>query len=366
MPVKRQPDYWIVACAMTLLVIGIVMIYSSSAVIAAERYGDPYYFLKRQTIWAVVGMVSMVVAMRADYRSLNRYSYLFYALAVLALIAVLIPGIGHSVNGARRWISLGFATFQPSEFAKLALMIFFAGLLAKKSAEGKLDDFQFGYAPNLVALGFVFFLIQFQPDLGTAIMIALVVFFMFIAAGIRMSYIVATALLASPLIIVSIFTVAYRKKRILSFLNPWDDYSDSGYQIIQSFVALSNGGLSGAGLGASQQKLFYLPEPHTDFIFSIISEELGFLGAIIVLCLFTIFTWRGFRVGLKVHDKFGSLLALGITFAISAQAIVNIAVTLGMLPTKGLPLPFISLGGSALVMWMVSVGVLTNISEHAA
>lgn len=366
MPVKRQADYWVVACAITLLIIGIVMIFSSSAVIAAERYGDPYYFLKRQAVWAIIGIAAMVVTMRTDYRAYNRYSYLFYALAVMALIAVLIPGVGHSVNGARRWISLGFGTFQPSEFSKLALMIFFAGLLAKKSDEGKLDDFQFGFAPNLAALGFIFFLIQFQPDLGTAIMIALVVFFMFIVAGMRMSHIIGAGLLASPLIIVSIFTVAYRKKRILSFLNPWEDSTDSGYQIIQSFISFSNGGLAGTGLGGSQQKLFYLPEPHTDFIFSIISEEMGFIGATIVLGLFVVLTWRGFRIGLRVRDKFGSLLALGITFAISAQAIVNIAVTLGMLPTKGLPLPFISLGGSALVMWMISVGILTNISEHAA
>ncbi len=365
MPVKRHPDYWIIACAMALLVIGIVMIFSSSAVIAAQRYDDPYYFLKRQAVWAAIGIVAMCVAMRVDYKKYNRYSYLLYALAALLLITVLIPGIGHSVNGARRWISLGFVSFQPSEFAKLALLIFFAGLLAKKSAEGKLADFQFGFVPNLAALGFIFLLVQLQPDLGTAIMIALVVFFMFIVAGIRMSFIVGTGLIVIPLILVSILTVNYRRKRIMSFLNPWEDSSDSGYQIIQSFVALSNGGPWGAGLGASQQKLFYLPEPHTDFIFSIIGEEIGLIGAISVLALFAILAWRGFRVGLMVRDRFGSLLALGITFAISTQAIVNIAVTLGMLPTKGLPLPFISLGGSALVMWMISVGILTNISEHA-
>lgn len=366
MPVKRHPDYWIIACAVILLAIGIVMIFSSSAAIALQRYDDPYYFLKRQSAWAVLGIVAMMMAMRIDYRRYSRYSYLLYALAALGLVMVLVPGIGHSVNGAQRWISLGFATFQPSEFAKLALLIFFAGLLAKKSAEGKLRDFQFGFVPNLAALGLIVLLIQLQPDLGTAIMIALSIFFMFIVAGMRMSFIVSTALFTLPFVLISIFTVAYRKKRIMSFLNPWDDTADSGYQIIQSFIALSNGGLWGTGLGASQQKLFYLPEPHTDFIFSIMVEETGFVGAICVLALFMILTWRGFRVGLRVHDKFGSLLALGITFAISAQAIVNIAVTLGMLPTKGLPLPFISLGGSALVMWMISVGILTNISEHAA
>ena len=176
---------------------------------------------------------------------------------------------------------------------------------------------------------------------------------------------IGTALVALPLVTVSIFAVNYRKRRILSFLDPWEDASDSGYQIIQSFVAMANGGLWGEGLGASQQKLFYLPEPHTDFIFSIITEELGFIGAVVVLAIFALLTWRGFRVGMKVPDSFGSLLAFGITFAIAAQAVVNIAVTVGLLPTKGLPLPFISLGGSALIMWMISVGILTNVSEHA-
>lgn len=366
MPVKRSPDYLIVVSAVALLVIGIVMIFSSSAVIASHRYGDPYFFLKRQSVWAVLGLAGMIAAARVDYRAYNRYGYLLYFVSVALLVAVLLPGVGHSVNGAQRWISLGFAKFQPSEFAKLGLIIFFAGFLAKKDAEGKLGDFQFGYLPNLAALGLIFLLIQFQPDLGTALVISMVVFFLFFAAGVRMTHIIGTGLVVAPLVAASIFTVGYRKRRIVSFLNPWEDYSDSGYQIIQSFVALANGGAWGAGLGASQQKLFYLPEPHTDFIFSIIGEELGLLGALLVILLFAIFTWRGFRTGLKVSDRFGSLLALGITFAIAIQSIINVAVTLGMLPTKGLPLPFISLGGSALVMWMVSVGVLLNISEHAA
>jgi len=365
MPVKRSPDYWIVACAVALLAIGIVMIFSSSAAIAAQRYNDPYYFLKRQMLWAFIGIGGMAIAMRMDYRTLSRYSYLLYFVAVLSLAAVLFPSVGHSVNGARRWISLGFITFQPSEFAKLATLIFFAGMLAKKEAEGKLGDLQFGYVPNLLALAFVFVLIQFQPDLGTALVIGLVALFMFAAAGVRMTFIVGTLLLVLPLLCASILTVNYRMRRIMSFLNPWEDYKDSGYQIIQSFVAMANGKLFGVGLGNSQQKLFYLPEPHTDFIFSIIGEELGFAGATLVLALFAMLAFRGFRVGLKVTDRFGSLLALGITFAISAQAIINIAVTLGLLPTKGIPLPFISLGGSALVIWMVSVGILTNISEHA-
>lgn len=366
MPVKRRPDYWILAITVALLIIGIVMIFSSSAVIAAERFGDSYYFLKRQIAWTAIGMTLMFLAMRIDYRSLSKYSYLIYAGAVFMLLIVLIPGVGHSVNGAQRWIRIGFITFQPSEFAKLGLIIFFAALLAKKDAEGKLKDFLMGYAPNLVALGLVFFLIQLQPDLGTALIIGLVAFFLFTVAGIRLSYLVGTALFMVPILWTAIYSVDYRWRRIMSFLNPWEDVSDSGYQIIQSFIALSRGDLWGLGLGAGRQKLFYLPEPHTDFIFSIIGEELGLIGAMVVIILFAAFAWRGFRVGLHAPDRFGALLALGVTFAITAQALINIAVVVGIAPTKGLPLPFISLGGSALVMWLASVGLLANVSEHSA
>ncbi|MGK7345068.1 MAG: putative lipid II flippase FtsW [Candidatus Nitrospinota bacterium M3_3B_026] len=366
MPVKRRPDYWIIVITVALLAVGIVMIFSSSAILAAERFGDTYYFLKRQAAWTIVGLAGMFAAMRIDYRSLSRYGYIIYFGAVLSLLAVLSPGVGHSVNGARRWIDLGFGAFQPSEFAKLALVIFFAALLAKKEAEGKLKDFLFGYAPNLVALGVVFFLVQLQPDLGTAFIIGLVAFFLFTMAGIRFSYLLGTALFMLPILWAAVYSVDYRRRRVMSFLDPWGDASDSGYQIIQSFVALSNGGLWGTGLGAGTQKLFYLPEPHTDFIFSIIGEELGFVGAFIVIALFAALTWRGFRAGLAAPDRFGSLLALGITFAMAAQAVINMSVAMGLAPTKGLPLPFISLGGSALVMWLVSVGLLANVSEHSA
>ncbi len=365
MPIKRSPDYLIVASAVTLLVIGIVMIYSSSAVLASERFGNPYFYLKKQTFGATIGIILMIAAMRFDYRLLRKYCLYFYLVSVALLIIVLVPGIGHEVNGAQRWLSIAGFSFQPSEFVKLAMLIFFAGYLAKKKAEGKIEDLQFGFVPSLLALSLVLALIHLQPDLGTAVILALIIFLMFFISGIRITHLMGTALVMLPLVVVSIFAVNYRKRRILSFLDPWEDATDSGYQIIQSFVAMNNGGLWGEGLGASQQKLFFLPEPHTDFIFSIITEELGFIGALLVLAIFALLIWRGFQVGMKVPDSFGSLLAFGITFAIAAQAVVNIAVTVGLLPTKGLPLPFISLGGSALVMWMTSIGILTNISEHA-
>lgn len=363
MAVKRRPDYMLILCPLLLLGMGLVMIFSSSAVIALERHGDPYFYLKRQGAWAVVGVIAMFLAMRVDYRNLKRYIYLIYIATAVLLMAVLIPGVGMNVNGAQRWINLGVTTFQPSEFAKLAVVIFFAGFLAKKDAENKLGDFVFGYLPNIIALTVIFALVHMQPDMGTALIIASAAVTLFIVGGVRLTHIGGTALIAMPLLFAAIYSVGYRRRRMLSFLNPWDDASDSGYQIIQSFVALSNGGLWGMGLGNGKQKLFYLPEPHTDFIFSIIGEELGLIGALSVLLLFLIIAWRGVRAGMLAQDKFGALLALGITFTMTIQALLNISVTTGVTPTKGLPLPFISLGGSALVMWLISVGLLANVSE---
>jgi cell division protein FtsW len=363
MPVKRRPDYLIILCPLLLLGVGLVMIFSSSAVIALERHGDPYYYLKRQSAWAVVGVIGMFLAMRIDYRDLKRYIYLIYISTAILLLAVLTPGVGVNINGAQRWINLGVTTFQPSEFAKLALVIFFAGFIAKKEAEKKLGDFVFGYLPNIIALTVIFSLIHMQPDLGTALIIAASAITLFIVGGVRLTHLGGAILIAMPLLFAAIYNVGYRRRRMLSFLNPWDDASDSGYQIIQSFVALSNGGLWGTGLGNGKQKLFYLPEPYTDFIFSIIGEEMGLAGALSVLTLFLILAWRGVRAGLLAQDKFGALLALGITFTMTIQALLNVSVTTGLTPTKGLPLPFISLGGSALVMWLISMGLLANVSE---
>ncbi len=366
MPVKRHPDYIIIGCAGALVLFGLVMIFSSSAVLAGERFNDTYYFLKRQAIWSVIGVVVMIVTMRIDYRILSRYSALIYWVTVAFLILVFSNSLGREINGAQRWISLGFVSFQPSEFAKLGLIIFFASLLAKKEHEGKLTDFKLGFLPLIGSLALVFSLIQVQPDLGTAVIIGLVSMIMFLVAGVRFTHLLCTVLIAMPILVTAVYNVGYRRKRILSFLDPWEDAANSGYQIIQSFVALSRGGYFGEGLGAGHQKLFFLPEPHTDFIFSIVAEELGLAGGTLILFLFAMLTIRGVRAGLKAPDRFGSLLALGITFCIALQAAVNISVTMGVVPTKGLPLPFISLGGSALVMWMASVGLLANVSEHSA
>ncbi len=363
MPVKRNPDWYIVGAAVSLFCFGLVMIYSSSAVMAADRFGDPLYFLKRQLMWGGIGLSGMVLAMRIEYRALEKYFYLIYLVTIIALFLVFVPGLGHKVNGAQRWISLGVGSFQPAEFAKLSLIVFFAALLAKKGQEGAIKHFAFGFAPCVVALVIALLMIQMQPDMGTAMVIGTVSLFLFWVAGIRPVYLLTVGLVAVPILYASIYNVGYRRKRILSFLDPWKDSADSGYQIIQSYVALERGGISGAGLGQSQQKLFYLPEAHTDFIFAIIGEELGLIGGIAIMILFALLAWRGVRAGLAAPDPFGMYLAFGITFAFSLQTLVNLSVAMGIAPTKGLPLPFISLGGSALVMWMTAIGLLANVSE---
>jgi cell division protein FtsW len=364
MPKKREIDYRILFCVVSLVIIGVAMIYSASGTLAGYRYGDPAFFVKRQILWVIVGTIGMVAAMRFDYRNLEKIAPLFFVLAVFTLVIVLIPQFGKEVGGARRWIRFGSMTFQPSEFTKLALIIFFSAFLVRKEETGKLKDFITGYIPNALALGLCFLLILSQPDLGTSIIMSAVIFSLFFISGIRTSYILGTFLLLLPFLYVAILGVEYRRKRIMSFLDPWADPSDSGFQIIQSYIALGNGHYFGLGLGEGKQKNFYLPDAHTDFIFSIIGEESGLLGCTIVILLFTMLAYRGFKVAFRAPDNFGMYLAAGITISVAVQAAVNMGVATGLLPTKGLPLPFISVGGSALVMWMISMGILLNVSEH--
>jgi cell division protein FtsW len=306
----------------------------------------------------------MYVTMRMDYRKLAGMAPYLYISAVVLLFLVLIPGIGKEVSGARRWLAFGGFTFQPSEFAKLALIIAFSHFLVKKENAGRLKDFVTGYMPNAIALGVCFVLVLLQPDMGTSVIAALVVFFLFFISGIRFSFILGTFLMLLPFFYVAVVNVAYRRRRILSFLDPWADPSDTGFQIIQSYIAFGNGHIFGMGLGQGRQKNFFLPDAHTDFIFSIIGEEFGFAGCALIVILFAIFVYLGFKTAMKAPEPFGMYLAAGITASVGLQAIVNFGVATGLLPTKGLPLPFISLGGSALVMWLVSVGILLNVSQH--
>jgi len=326
-----------------------------------EKYNDAYYFLKRQILSASLGAFIMFAISRLDYRYLEKYTYYIMGITFLMLIALMVPGLGKEVGGARRWLMFGGFTFQPSELAKFALVLFIAKSLVKRSDQ--LKNFAYGYLPKLIVLGFFIVPILFQPDLGTATIICLVTFAMLMIAGLRSKFLVYSALAVVPLFVIAIINAEYRVRRIVAFLNPWEHQSDEGFQIVQSFYAFGRGGLFGTGIGGSSQKLFYLPEAHTDFIFSVIGEELGFVGTLIIVLLFSILIWRGFTIAYQAKDSFGTHLAIGLTLLIGIQAFMNMGIAVGLLPTKGLTLPFISMGGSSLIVLMLSIGVLLNISE---
>ena len=345
-----------------LVLVGIVMVFSSSAVYALEKYNDSYYFLKRQAVWCLLGTGVLLVVKRMDYRKLQQHTYPIMLATFLLLLAVMFPQVSKEVGGARRWLTLGGFSFQPSELAKFALVLFIAKSLVKRA--DKLRDFAYGYLPNLVVLGFFFVPILFQPDFGTAVIICMVTFTMLFVAGLRKKFLFLSVLALIPFIASAILSAEYRTRRIIAFLDPWQDPSNAGFQAIQSFYAFGRGGYWGTGLGASHQKLFYLPEAHTDFIFSVIGEELGFLGTTAIVLLFSILIWRGFVTACRAKDPFGTHLATGLTLLIGFQAFINLGVTVGLLPTKGLTLPFISMGGSSMLITMLSVGILLNISEQ--
>ena len=357
----RKTRINLLTVSIVLICIGIIMIYSSSSIYAWERYGDSFYFLKRHLVFLIVGMLFTFLAMIVDYRLLRKYAHFLFWVAFILLILVLIPGLGREVSGAKRWFRFKFISFQPSEFANLALIIYIADFICRKGEQIK--SLLKGFIPPICALGATSLLILLQPDLGTTIALGSVVLIMLYIAGVRPRYILSLVLCSLPMVYLLVFSVPYRRARILAFLNPWLDPKGSGFQIIQSQIAIGSGGLFGVGLGHSQQKLFYLPAAHTDFIFSIIGEELGLLGTLGVILLFMIFIRQGLKIIKNSQDKFGYFLALGLILMISLKAIVNIGVSCGVFPTKGLPLPFISYGGSSLIFDMVSLGILVNIAR---
>ena len=362
MPRKLRPDLVLFGAAIVLLSAGVVMVYSASAIVAGDRLHDPYIFLKKQLVWAALGGAVLWLALRVDYRFLERLTVPLLVIALALLVAVLIPPFGQSINGTRRWIRLGAASFQPVELAKLALVIYLAAYLAHRREQ--LHDFRRGVLPPLLIAGALAGLVLLQPDLGNCLALVTVTFALLFVAGTRVRHLLLVVAPAVPLLIALVWMAPYRLRRITAFIDPWQDPRGSGFQIIQSWLALGGGGWLGRGIGESRQKLFYLPESHTDFIFAIIGEELGFVGAVAVVALFAVLVWRGLRVGLRAPDAFGAYLALGITVLIATQTLVNIGVVTGVLPTKGLPLPFVSFGGSALVVTLGATGVLLNISQH--
>lgn len=358
----KSPDFVIFFSIITLLGVGIVMVFSASAVSAYVHFNDSYYFLKRQLIWAIVGLAVMIFFMQLDYHIWRKWAKPAFCLTLISLVLVLVPGIGKVVNGARRWIDFRVFALQPSEIAKLAMVLYMGETLTRQ--QDRITNFTKGMLPHLVTLVLVFGLILLEPDLGTALAIGGTVFLMFFASGAKISHLGSLVGLSICGIITAIFAEPYRMRRITAFMNPWDDPLDTGYHIIQSLYALGSGGLFGLGLGRSREKFLYLPEPHTDFIFAVLGEELGFIGTVTVIALFFLFAWRGYKIAISAPDTFGSVLAAGLTTMISLQAMMNIAVVTASMPVTGIPLPFISYGGSALLFTMAGVGILLNISRQ--
>ena len=355
-------DPWLLGAVMALTALGLVMVYSASAITAQDKLGDAFYFFKRQLAAAGAGLLMMALALRIGYRKLARLAYPLLILAILALVAVLIPGVGRVVGGARRWIRLGVFSLQPAELAKIVWVIYLAYSLAKKRE--KVRIFSVGFLPHLVLCGGLIALCMKQPDFGSSIALLLLLFVMLFAAGAKVSYLVGSVLVALPLAYHAVVSSPYRWKRIIAFLEPWENRHGVGYQVAESLMSIGSGGLWGLGLGDSRQKLFFLPEAHTDFIFSIIGEELGLIGVLLVVVLYGIIAWRGTRAALRASEPFGQFLALGLTTLICFQAVVNMAVAMGLLPTKGLTLPFISYGGSSLMLLLGAAGVLLSVEAH--
>ncbi|MDD5505055.1 MAG: putative lipid II flippase FtsW [Candidatus Omnitrophica bacterium] len=358
----RKTRVMLFLVVLILVAVGVVMIYSSSCVFAYEKYHDSAYFLKRHIIFLVFGIMAAVFFMSFDYGRLKNISKPFLLFSIFLLCMVFVPGLGKAAGGARRWIGIGPVSFQPSEIAKLALVLYAADILSRKQSEIK--DFFHGFLPLVIALGICLALILAGSDLGTAVALALLIVIMAFIAGVDIKQLFT--IMAPGIILMAglIATKPYRVKRIIAFINPWSDPKGAGFQIIQSMIAIGSGGVFGVGLAHSKQKFFYLPEAHTDFIFSIIGEELGIVGSMGIVLLFAFLIWLGFKIAYFARDLFGQFLAFGLVTMIALQVLINIAAVTAIIPTKGMPLPFISYGGTSLVYSLASIGLLLNIARH--
>jgi cell division protein FtsW len=357
---RLQSDKILFGTVVALTLFGALMVFSASAVMATEKFGSSSYFLIRQLAWAGAGFVALIVMMYVDYRRLASPVVIFPALALqwILLVVVLFADRSHNTH---RWLHLGPASLQPSELSKIVVILFLAYFLAQQS--GKVNDIEHTLLPIGLVTGASVVLVMAEPDFGTALAIAMIVAALLFAAGLRLRYFATVALGVVPVIYWLVFHSTYRHNRLLAFLHPFDDPLGKGFQIIQSFIAVGTGGISGVGLMEGKQKLFYLPEPQTDFVFAVVSEELGFIGAIVLIVAFGIILWRGWRASARCTCEFGRLLAIGLTVMVVGQALVNMSVVLGLLPTKGIPLPLISYGGSSLFVTLAAVGILLNISQ---
>ena len=360
---KLKSDRILFTATLLLVCTSIVMVYSASAVLALERFQQPYLFVIRQAMWTVLGLAALWVAMRVDYRAYRNDAFVW---ALLGIVVVTLVGVLFSapVNGTRRWFGVGGLGIQPSELAKLACVFFTALVLERRMH--RIDELSYSLLPIGIIVGVMVALILLQPDFGTAMALVLIVAAMVFAAGLHYRYLVGTLLVTLPALYLVLVSAPYRRRRLMAFWDPWADPLGDGFQIIQSMIAVGTGGIAGRGLMGGVQKLFYLPEPHTDFIYAVIGEELGLIGATATLLCFCLIAWRGLRITVRAQDMFGAFVALGITTMIVVQAFVNMSVVLGLMPTKGIPLPLVSAGGSSLVISLLGMGVLLNISQHEA
>lgn len=363
MPRTLKSDPVLFLATVTLVGLSIIMVWSASAVVAMEKYQQPYMFLTKQMMWSGLGLTAMMTGASLDYHLFKEERVIWAGLGLVAvcLIAVLFSP---PVNNARRWFSVGGLGIQPSELAKLVAIFFIAMMLDRRMH--RINEVGYALLPIGLVVGFLVALILLEPDFGTSMSLALIAGVMVFGAGLSYLYVLGASALMIPVGVLVMFGAAYRRARLTAFMDPWADPQGTGFQLIQSLIAVGTGGITGRGLMQGVQKMFFLPEPHSDFIYAVISEELGLIGATAVLICFCVITWRGLRVASNAPDTFGAFLALGLTTMISVQALVNISVVLGLLPTKGIPLPFVSAGGSSLIINLLGMGVLLNVSRHAS
>jgi len=360
--VAAQPDAVLFAVVATLVGIGLIMVFSASSATAYAEHGDIAYYLKRQLIWLLVGSVAAVAVYRMDLSRLKRAAPYLLVAAFAGLLLVFVPHVGVGVNGGRRWVGFSSLSFEPSEFAKLALIVYLAAILSNRGE--RITSLTRGLFPLCVPVLLMAVLILKEPDMGTASLLVFVAFTMFFAAGARVFHLAAILAVTAPLAIVSVIASPYRRARVFAFLNPWKDPQNTGFHIVQSLLALGSGGFFGMGLGASRAKFFYLPEQYTDFIFSVLGEELGLVGAFAVVTLFVAFAYRAVRIALAAPDRFGYFLAIGCGAMIAIQAFINIGVVTSSWPVTGVPLPFVSFGGSSLVVNLIAVALIANVGRH--
>jgi cell division protein FtsW len=358
----ERPDIPMLVITLVLVTIGTAMIYSSSSILAMEKFKDAQFFLKKQIFFVVIGMGAMLFMTKLDYHRLKKWAYPGIFLAMILLLLIFVPHLGVRAGGARRWLNLGFFSFQVTELVKVCMVLFLAHFLTRKA--NVLKSFSRGILIPLLVTLVIIVLIALEPDFGAAVMISMILMLMLFLAGCRVTHLAGLTALLIPAAVWMVMFKSYRIDRLKVFLNPWNDPGNKGFQIIQSLLSFGSGGAFGVGIGDGMQKLFYLPEPHTDFILSVIAEEGGFVGVMAVIFLYVVLIVRGFMIAFRAPDLFGTLLAAGLTMLLAMGAFINIAGVMGLIPLKGLTLPFLSYGGTSLVMSLVTVGILLNISSH--